>query len=271
MKTFLLKSAIASTVTALCLLPGAAQAHRTWLLPSSTQIEDKDPWVTIDAAVSENLFEIDTQPARLDGLSVLGPDAKPVSIGTPYAGKQRASFDIKLAKPGTYKISVANESILANYKLNGEMKRWRGSVEAFAKEVPANAEALKSTRTHARLETWVSAGKPNQPAFPAQGTGLELLPLTHPNETASGQASRFKLLLNGKPLAAVGVSVIPGGVRYRGVLQEVRVNTDAQGEFAVTWPQAGMYWLNVGYPARGEEAPDGRRYSYAATLEVLPQ
>ena len=53
---------IQKTVLAMSLLVvlPQAQAHRQWLLPSSTQIDTKEPWVTIDGAVSEQLFDLDT-------------------------------------------------------------------------------------------------------------------------------------------------------------------------------------------------------------------
>ena len=41
-------------VLALCIgLPiSAAQAHRSWMLPSATVLSGDDVWVTVDAAVS---------------------------------------------------------------------------------------------------------------------------------------------------------------------------------------------------------------------------
>lgn len=263
------------------MLPLQAHAHRSWLLPSSTQVESKEPWVTVDAAVSENLFDFDNNAVKLEGLTISGPDGAPVQPENQFAGRLRSSFDLKLAKPGTYKISIVSESIMANYKLNGETKRWRGTVEAFAKEVPANAEELRSTRMHNRLETFVTSGKPNNTAFKSSGVGLELVPVSHPNDLAIGQKATFRFLLDGKPAADLGVSVVPGGVRYRGVLKEIRVTTNAKGEFSIAWPEAGMYWVNASYPPRAQPAADGkppqgaaaqpeRRVSYGGTLEVLP-
>ncbi len=66
-------------------------------------------------------------------------------------------------------------------------------------------------------------------------------------------------------------------MRYRGVLGEIRLVTDAKGEVSVKLPAAGMYWLHAGFPVTSEkgvpaDAPaDLRRYSYAATLEILPE
>ena len=41
---------------AVTMLSASAQAHRTWLLPSATVLSGKAPWVTVDAAVSKDLF-----------------------------------------------------------------------------------------------------------------------------------------------------------------------------------------------------------------------
>jgi len=282
MKPIFKKPILALAATSLLLgtamLPLQAQAHRTWLLPSATQLEGKEPWVTVDAAISENLFDYDTNALKLDGLSIRGPGGTTLQPENPHNGRLRSSFDLKLAQPGTYRISLVTESVMASYRQNGEMKRWRGALDAFAREVPADAEDLRSTRLHSRLETFVSSGKPGDAATKPTGVGLEMLPITHPNELAPGETARFRLLLDGKPAADLAVSVVPGGVRYRGVLNEILARTDANGEFTVTWPRAGMYWVGASYPPRAAAggntqgtppAPPERRVSYAATLEVL--
>lgn len=257
------------------LLPFSAQAHRTWLLPSSTVLDEKDPWVTVDAAVSENLFDFETNAQPLDGLLVLGPEGKPVETQNRFTGKLRSSFDLKLSQAGTYRVSLIRESVSASYKLAGESKRWRGEERDMAKAIPANATDVMVTRMLGRQETYVTAGKPNDTALQMQnGVGLELLPLTHPNDQFAGQTARFCLLLDGKPLSGHLLGIVPGGVRYRGVLNEIAVTTDAKGEFAVKWPAAGMYWLNASWPARVPGAAPvatPRRLSYSATLEVLPE
>ncbi len=252
------------------LAPHSAMAHRTWLLPSNTLVESREGWVTIDAAVSENLFDFDTNGLKLDGLSILDPDGQPLQPANLFKGALRNSFDLKLAKPGTYKVSLVNKSVLASYKLKGETKRWRGSEAEMAKEIPANAEDLRTSFTFSRLETFVTANKPGAWAPKAAGSGLEMLALSHPNDLRSGEQARWRFLFEGKPLAHFAFSLVPGGVRYRGVLNEIRLATDANGEASVTLPEAGMYWLNASYPANAQKN-EPRRYSYAATLEILPQ
>lgn len=269
------------TVLALALaslLPGAAHAHRSWLLPSSSHVEGKDPWVTVDAAVSENLFDVDTNALKLDGLVITDPAGANIQPDTVLNGRLRNSIDLKLTKPGTYRVAIVGESLMANYKLNGEAKRFRGSLENFAKEVPANATDIQKTVTYSRNETFVTNAQANDAALKPSNTGLEMVPLTDPTDLRAGEKASFRFLLDGKPAAKLGFSLIPGGVKYRGVLNEIRVVTDEKGEASVTWPNAGMYWLTASWPERAPMVegqppapPPARRVSYAATLEVLPQ
>ena len=64
----------AVSLVALLAAPVAANAHRQWMLPSMTVLSGNDPWVTVDAAVSNDLFVFEHVPMRLDGLVITGPD-----------------------------------------------------------------------------------------------------------------------------------------------------------------------------------------------------
>ena len=81
------------------------------------------------------------------------------------------------------------------------------------------------------------------------------------------------LLVDGKPAAGLEFEITRGGTRYRNAQEEIKVTTDANGEFSVTWPEAGMYWLETGTQDDRTTVPQAkqRRLSYVATLEVLPQ
>ena len=256
---------------------GAAQAHRAWLLPSATTFSGKEPWVTVDAAVSTDIFYADHNPMRLDGLSITAPDGTRVAPENVGTAKFRSTFDVKLVQAGTYKLAVVSESASASYKLNGETKRWRGAADAMAKEIPADAQDVKVTRLQTRNEVFLTSGKPSDGALATTGVGLELRPVTHPNDLTAGSPASFVLTLDGKPASGIEVLVIPGGVRYRDRLDEIRTATDAAGRFSIRWPAAGMYWLSATHGATGPmhagasaEAP-ARRASYTATFEVLPQ
>jgi len=256
----------------------AAQAHRPWMLPNTTFIEtDREAWVTIDGAVSEGMFVADHMPLRMEGLTVTDPDGATAPAPAASVGKFRSSVDLKLPKDGTYRLTLAATSVMGSYKLNGEMKRFRASEQAAAKEIPAGATEVRSTTMVQRQDTFVTLNKPTSGALKPLGTGLELVPVSHPTELRAGEKATFRFQLNGQPLPNFPFSLIPGGVKYRGTLNEVRLSTDAKGEATFTLPAPNMYWLSAAYPAnaaRGpglEAQPEPKRYSYSATLEILPE
>jgi hypothetical protein len=246
----------------------AAQAHRPWMLPTSTFIEtDREAWVTIDGAVSEGLFDVDHMPLRMDGLTVTDPDGATTPAPAATVGKFRSSVDLRLPKNGTYRITLAAVNVMGSYKLNGEMKRFRATEQLAAKEIPAGATDVQRTTMVQRQDTFVTVNKPSAGALKPLGAGLELVPVTNPNELRTGEKATFRFQLDGKPLPNFPFSLIPGGVKYRGTINEVRLTTDAKGEATFTLPAPNMYWLSAGFGV----PTDAKRYSYSATLEILPE
>lgn len=265
----------AAAVLALsAVVPMAAHAHKAWLLPSSTVLSGKDDLaVTVDAAASNDLFYFDHRPLQLDGLVVTGPDGAKVAAENASTGKYRSTFDLPLKAAGTYRIALVMDNLFARYKEDGKEKRWRGKADNLAKEIPASATDVVVTQSSRRLETFVTSGNPNDAALNPVGTGLEMQPVTHPNDLVAKSEAEFRLLLDGKPAPGVKVEIMRGGIRYRNQLGEATVTTDADGIFKYTWPEAGMYWLEASVEddkATVKEAKE-RRAGYAATLEVLPE
>lgn len=265
------------TALVLC-LPLTAQAHRAWLLPSATVLSSDDAWVSVDAAVSNDIFHADHAPMRTDGLVITAPDGKNLEAQNANTGKFRSTFDVQLPQKGTYKIALASSGIMATWKTeDGERKMWPGRGEKanpadFDKMVPKKAKDLEVSQFSRRMETFVTSGTPNDTALKITNQGLELVPVTHPNDLFSGEAATFQFLMEGKPVAGVKVTVIPGGMRYRSEQAAIELETDKKGNISVTWPQAGMYWLSASYSDDKAKKPATKRSgSYAATFEVLPE
>lgn len=280
------------------ILPSAASAHRGWIVPSFTVLSGDGAWVTVDAAISNELFYADHNPMRLDAVTVTAPDGSVDKIQNATTGKYRSTFDVQLAKPGTYKIGSATSTVMASWTQDGQVKRFRGSPDDFAKQVPAGAADLKTIKSFNRNETFVTRDAPTTTVFAPTGKGLELVPVTHPNDLVAGEAATFKFLLDGKPAADLEVTLAPGNSRYRATPGDFKVKTGADGSFKVTFPEAGMYWLNAtvrtgetgrgpgggmggpgggpgGGAPGGAPAPaaplagNGMSASYTATLEAL--
>ncbi|MCQ4347680.1 DUF4198 domain-containing protein [Pseudomonas stutzeri] len=291
----------AALALAVC-LPLSAQAHRAWMLPSATVLSGEDPWITVDAAVSNDLFYFEHFPLQLEGIGqplqlaprapqagadgkpaqppmrrpankllVLAPDGSEVKAENGSVGRYRSTFDVHLTQKGTYKLAVASSGLMATWQEGEERRRWMGKAEELAKAVPANAAELRVIQTSNRMETFVTAGKPSDRVLTPTNQGLELLPVTHPNDLFAGETAEFAFLLDGKPAKGVEVRVVPGGNRYRDATGDFSVKTDAAGKVAITWPTPGMYWLEAELSSQeGVAKPASeRRATYSATLEVL--
>ncbi len=268
-----MKRTLTLSLALAALLPLSALAHKAWLQPSQTVLAGTNPWITVDAAVSNDLFYFNHVPLRLDNLVITAPDGSTVQPQNSATGKYRSVFDVELKQQGTYRIAAVNSGLAGSWEVDGKPKRWRGTAATFATEVPQDAKNLQVSQTVGRNETFVTNGSPNDTALKPTGEGLELVPVTHPNDLFAGEQATFKLHIDGKPAAGLEVAITRGGTRYRNAQDEIKVKTDANGQFSVTWPEAGMYWLEAGSEDGRTSMPQAtqRRLSYVATLEVLPQ
>ena len=251
-----------------------AQAHSPWLLPNAAMVDAKEAWVSLDAGISNQLFEFNHAPLRLDNLTVTDPDGVTTKAEGAVLGKFRSTLDLRLPKDGTYRLAIVNNNVMGSYKLNGETKRFRGPQGSPQVQVPAGATEVQTTNVHTRLETFVSANKMNETALKPSGVGLELVPVTHPSDLRVGEPIRVRFQLDGKPVASMPFSVVPGTAKYRGSSGEQRLTTDAKGEASFTVAAPNMYYLSASVPhgERGApQQPGAKRYTYAATFEVLPQ
>lgn len=273
-------------------LPMSASAHRGWMVPSFTVLSGDGSWVTVDAAISNELFYPDHRAMRLDGVVVTAPDGSIGKLQNASTGQYRSTFDVRLNQPGTWKIGSATNTVTASWTENGEVKRFRGSADDFAKAVPAGATDLKTIKGSNRNETYVTRDKPSTDVFKPTGKGLELVPVTHPTDIVATEPATFKFLLDGKPAAGLEVTFVPGGSRWRATPGEIKVKAGADGAVTFTLPDAGMYWVNatarggasagrgpgggMGAPGAAPAAPapvtalagDGFSASYTAVLEA---
>jgi uncharacterized GH25 family protein len=252
--------------------PAVSEAARPWLLPSQTVVARSGGWVAVDAAMADDLFSVNQAAMPVDTLVVTGPDGQPVTAQNVNKSRSRSTFDLELRQAGTYRIAVPDDAVTARWEEDGKPKRWRGSAAEMATGIPANAAKLEVEQTQRRVETFVSVGTPTE-VKPGTGVGIELMPVQHPNDLYARETARFRFLLDGKPAKDLDVEVIAGGTRYRDAPGEMTFKTDRNGEVAITWPAAGMYWLEVSVQDERATAPGvrKRRASYAATFEVLTQ
>lgn len=273
MKTTLKLAAVALALA----LPLSAQAHRGWILPSVTVLAGESPWVSFDAAISNDLFIADHNPMRLDALKVVAPDGSDAAPQNLATLKHRTVFDLQLTQKGTWKLYTASHGLNAQWEENGQRKMWppRGTAptpEGFEKDVPKQADKLVVSQASRRFETFVTSGGTTTTVFKPTNVGLELVPVTHPNDLFAGESATFRFLIDGKPAAGVKIEVTPGARRYRNAESAAEFVTDKEGKVVVAWPQAGQYFLEAEYEDDKAAKPATKRVGrYAAVFEVLPQ
>jgi len=296
MKTRIARILAGAALAAALVSPAAA--HRQWMMPSATTLSGDDVWVTVDAAVSNDLFYFEHQPMRTNSIKAWAPDGTEVKIENASTLRYRSTFDVHLLQKGTYKIASVNDSVMGSYTLNGKTERLpRGTTtENLAQAIPAGATDVQTAEANNRNEIFVTVGAPTETVFKPTGRGIELVPVTHPTDLVVGEDATFQFLLDGKPATGLAVTVIPGGIRYRDQLHQMDLKTGADGKVTIKWPTPGMYWLSTSTGGgRGEGGPGGpggaggpgagqgqppappaapagppqRRASYVTTLEVL--
>lgn len=102
MKRFAIRLLSASTV--LFAVAGTASAHRAWMLPSTFTFSGDSQWVTVDAAISNDLFFPNHHAIDPALVTVTGPDGSVVEIRNAAAGEIRAMFDFQMTQQGSVKV-----------------------------------------------------------------------------------------------------------------------------------------------------------------------
>lgn len=277
LKTLASSATLAAVVlTALSAAP--AHAHRAWILPQVTVIAGDQPMVSLEAAISNDIFVADYHPFNAQSLAAYGPSGDVIDLVNLHSGRFRTVADLTFTTPGTYRVASASAGLSARWvEADGSRGGFPGRGQAFndaaiKDAIPRGAEDVQITQVSRRIETFMTYGAPDFEVIEPQGTGLEMRYLTHPNDLFSGETAYFQLLIDGEPAADADVTLIKDGMRYRNQQQDMTFTSNANGEFEVPFSEAGMYWLEASYQDEQARPPATlRRGSYVVTLEVLPE
>jgi hypothetical protein len=280
----LLKALLAAGLLAAVAMP--AGAHRNWLQPSATTFSGTDAWVSFDAAESSDVFFPDHRALGFAMMKVWAPDGSAGQIQNGNDGHFRTTFDVQLNKAGTWAIGMEMNRLFGSFKINGE--EWRlgrfgrpmtppagGAPQvksvATVAEIPADATDVKISEMSGRNLVFVTAGAPTTTVFQPTGKGLEMVPVTHPDELVSNEVASFRFLIDGQPAAGLKVVILPAGKRYIEGQDEIDLTTGSDGLLKVKWPHAGLYWIGTTATDQHPSEPRAteRRMSYTMTVDVL--
>ncbi|EYC52471.1 hypothetical protein AZ34_16340 [Hylemonella gracilis str. Niagara R] len=262
------KRATRALTCACLMLAGAAQAHTPYLLPMSFDVAP-DAVLSVDAGYAEKFFlsEVGFGDTRF---TLTTPDGSVLPFGEVHQLKSRTVAEQKLpGAKGTYRLStgVRLGSIFRSWEQDGKVEISRDG----NKTPPPGVKLLSHYQSHSVSEAYVTAGAPNKRALEPAQQGLEIVPITHPNDLFTGEKFEFTVLFDGKPLSGQTVDIYRSPMDLGSEHTSDSAKTDAQGRIAYAMTEPGVYLALVRY--RGA-APKGAAapmygYNYTLTFRVL--
>lgn len=293
-----------SFLLGMCAQLSHAHSASPYLLPE--QFDTKNNSVSVQSAITVEKFYSPNRNYQTTFFST-APHAQPQEI-KPIATLDRFTLlDLATPQDGTYRIKTADQSssVIDYAKVDGRWLRIRkdrpttppaasprsaapdATVEPaatasaprprrfmYADELSSNPETAK-TEVVQLAETYLSKNAPSPIPKPT-GKGLELLPITHPNEVFASDGFEFVVHFEGKPVPKLELELYRGAGAYdQAKTQDLgHVYTDEQGRAKLDFKDtAGVYLLFMQYPPASADAtqqPPSRVYNYGLTLQATP-
>jgi len=253
---------------ALAFMAMPAVAHTPYFAPATFQVQ-AGSILTLDAAFAEAFF---VPEAAFDAsrFLVTGPDGRQVAPERVVPLRTRVVVEHTLpAQKGTYRFSTGERlgAVFRSWEIDGRKVSSRDAAEPM----PANAKLLSHFQSRIRAETYVSVGAPDRAALRPYGQGLEIVPVTHPDDLYADAPFDFEIRFDGQPLADAEVQIAEAVWTSDRKARETHLRSDAQGRVRWGQPQAGTWLALVRHRApapAGAAAPEYSN-SYSLAFQVL--
>jgi len=262
---FIMKKLTLSLLT-LPFLATSALAHSPYLKPNTFAPDPQLDHVTVEASFAEGGLRPEIA-MKADGWAVFGPDGVKVAL-TPAASLKDATFlEVPLTANGTYRVTSGERTgrvAKAGLK-DGQLRFIEGN------EGARDGETLVDVQSVTRADVYVSRGAPT--AIGGAEVGVEVHPVTAPNDAYAGEAVKVSVLDSGKPVAGALVTVLRDGQIYEAQkTPELELTSDASGVVSFTPAAPGLYLIQtrVRYASATNPAL-WISHTATLTLEVLPQ
>lgn len=251
-----------TVVAALAVLAtaGSALADSPYLRPNVFDASNMDH-VTVEAGFTDDIFA-GRVAMRSDHWNVFGPNGEVPIPGVTYLS-QISVFEAPTPTDGTYRISSGRREGRIAKMYRSATAGWRFVGEEAGVTV-AEADQVE-TQSITVADVYVTRGEAGEvPA--ARGTGVEVIPVTHPNEIVEGEDAVFQLLIDGQPRGGLPITVFREAGRYDGRLVEAEVVSGPDGRFTVKPSAPGAYLTLIRYR---DEAPAGAATPYQSQSHAL--
>jgi hypothetical protein len=249
-------------VCSLVLCAPSVNAHSPFIVPTSFEPLHQG-WVSLDAGFAEVFFQSEVAFDK-GNFQVLTPAGEWVAPARLEQFTTRSLVEYQAVAEGTYRFStgVRKAAIFRMYEIDGERKHTRDPKEVL----PKGAKILDHYQSVTLAETYVTLKTPTKTALKPYNQGLEIVPVTHPNDIYAGEIFSVSVLLDGKPLRDTEVSLFTGydlGEQEKATLT-AKTNKDGKVEF--TTANTGIYLLYVRQSAPAPKGAEAPNYGYVYTL-----
>lgn len=251
-------------IMSIIFLAQKTNAHTPYFVPHSFEPVFGGQ-VTLDASFAEKFF-VPEAAFNNGAYFVISPDGSITEPDTKFELKTRVVVEHKLENQGTYRFAtgVRHGAVFRTYELDGERRSIRGAEEPL----PEGAVLIDHFQSITQAESYVSKDGPTTAALTPRNEGLEIVPITHPNDLFFEDEFHFQILFQGKAMTGLEVTFHYGKNQFSESGQEITVQTNNEGKAVFIPADQGVYLMNVRHRA---DAPDGApapRYSHTTTLSL---
>lgn len=258
-----MKPLCTSMLALLAAVAASAAAHTPYLAPNTFAPREGEV-VTLDAAFAETFFvpEVAFDKSRFELTAPDGTKHAPESV---HYLKSRAVVEHAMPKQaGTWRFSTGARigAVFRNWEIDGRKESTRDPKAA----VPEHARMLPSFQAITLAETYVTVGAPDRGALKPRGSGIEILPVTHPADLYAGESLVFEVLYDGKPVAAQDVEVSEAVWTSDRKPEVARLVTGDDGRATLPLRRAGSWLALVRHRSKAPAGAAADEYSHSATL-----
>lgn len=241
---------------------GAALAHIAYLKP--LQFEPvRGGKITLDASFAEQFFVPEAAISNAS-FEVVTPKGQLETVEQVVDLATRNVLEHTLEDEGTYQFSTGKRmgAIFRVYEKDGE----RGSMRGNDKPLPEGAVLTEHFQSVTFASTYVTKKGPTDIALKPRNSGLEIVPVNHPNSLFANESFDFTVLYDGKPLSSHEVSIYQGKDQFAEESDVEKIKTNAEGKASFTPAAQDVYLMQVRLRTDAPAGADVPTYSYTTTL-----
>lgn len=239
-----------------------ASAHTPYLVPSNFAPRAGQT-IALDASFAEAFF---VPEAAFDDsqFTVIGPDGAEAPLASQVMKTRTVAEYTLPTGTGTYRISTGPRlgALFRTWEQNGK----RESSRDPSAKIPAGAKVISDFQSLTQAVSYVTAGNPDRAALAPRNKGLELVPVTHPNDLYVGEAFEFIVQYDGKPLADQPLEITEAVWSSDRTPQVANLKSDAAGHVRFPLSTAGTWLALTRYRTAAPAGAPVAEYSNSVTL-----